>query len=1109
MKKLYSLIIFALLFGNIHGQSTCPGGLLSNFRFANGLSSWNTWGGTGSAGVFNSTNGCLDTFALLQTTNASTSGITKQVVIQQDSCYNLCYCVGALPSSTLGNVLYLVAYNGTVPPAQIISGGYTNTQAQVLDSVIITTAGLAPITLCNTFTATSNFVNFGVFNRTIGAIGLDVAIDNICLQKISCPPIYYCDSLSAGFTYTATGTTVNFTDQTVASPGNIFGWTWDFGDPASGANNTSNLQNPTHIFTGAGTYNVCLIAAGGVVGVVCFDTICQTITIVDPCDSIVPGFTLTGTALNYNFNNTTTAPVGTILNYTWDFGDPGSGPANTSNLPNPSHTFSSYGSFNVCMYVQAILTSGAICRDTICAIITVSYPCDSLAAAFSISSSGLSSNFTDLSTAGGGGFVFSWNWDFGDPSSGPANTSNLQNPAHTFTASGTYTICLIVGGGATPNIICYDTICQTITVVNPCDSLVPGFTFTGTGFNYSFTNTSTGPSGSTLTYNWDFGDPASGPANTSNLTNPTHTFTTWGTYTVCLDVQALLSSGLVSCRDTFCVTITIPYNCDSLIAGFTSSTTGLSTNFTDISTAGGGSIFTWNWNFGDPSSGVNDTSTLQNPNHVFTATGSYTVCLIISGGFLTPGIICYDTICQTITVSDPCDSLFAGFTSTGTGLNFNFTDISTMGGGGVIAGWYWDFGDPSSGPANNSILQNPSHTFTAPGTYNVCLMVSGTNTAGTIGCHDTICQTITVLDPCDSLLAAFTFTNAGTNYSFTDASTIGGGGIISSWQWDFGDPASGPANSSTLQNPFHNFTSGGTFTVCLIVGGGIPGSVISCYDTICQTITVTDPCDSLIANFSFTNVGNVFTFTDLSTFTGGAITGWLWNFGDPASGPANISNLQNPTHTFTGPGSYTVCLQVFGGTAAAQCRDTLCITVNVPPPPVPCDSLQANFTQTCSGLTCNFTDGSTFPGGAITGWAWDFGDPASGVNNTSSLQNPSHTFTAAGVYVVCLITTGTSAGAICKDTFCIDVVVYWPGIDELSNATVIIVPNPTRDNFTINTAVEIDRYTLTDITGRTVAEQKFTNPVITFPGTCEGGVYLLSLYTRDNKLLVKRVVLQR
>lgn len=55
--------------------------------------------------------------------------------------------------------------------------------------------------------------------------------------------------------------------------------------------------------------------------------------------------------------------------------------------------------------------------------------------------------------------------------------------------------------------------------------------------------------------------------------------------------------------------------------------------------------------------------------------------------------------------------------------------------------WSWDFGDPGSGINNTSSLEHPSHTFTACGPYNVCLMISGS------GCADTFCQIIIVIDP--------------------------------------------------------------------------------------------------------------------------------------------------------------------------------------------------------------------------------------------------------------------------------------------------------------------------------------------------------------------------
>lgn len=127
----------------------------------------------------------------------------------------------------------------------------------------------------------------------------------------------------------------------------------------------------------------------------------------------------------------------------------------------------------------------------------------------------------------------------------------------------------------------------------------------------------------------------------------------------------------------------------------------LSVNFIDLST---GSPTSWNWNFGDGSS----ISTLQNPNHVFTDTGIYTVTLTA----MKTGS--NSTVSKNITVNPPVVANFSANTMNGTApLSVNFIDLST----GSPTSWQWNFGDNSS----NSTLQNPSHVFTNTGIYNVTL----------------------------------------------------------------------------------------------------------------------------------------------------------------------------------------------------------------------------------------------------------------------------------------------------------------------------------------------------------------------------------------------------
>lgn len=285
-----------------------------------------------------------------------------------------------------------------------------------------------------------------------------------------------------------------------------------------------------------------------------------------------------------------------------------------------------------------------------------------------------------------------------------------------------------------------------------------GMTLVNNQLNLTTTNTTTGLATS---YLWDFGD-----LSTSTQSAPTHTYAADGTYTVCLTATSPCG------YNQTCSTITV---CNAVTASFLQSTAGLNANFMDMS---GGTATTWSWDFGD-----SNTSTAQSPSHTYAAGGTYNVCLIV-------GNLCgeMDTICQSVSV---CGPNTAGFMSTPTGLSNNFMDMST----GAVDNWMWDFGD-----AGTSTQQNPSHTYAAPGTYNVCLIVSNN-----CGNSDTTCMSITV---CNLGVAAFTYTTDEDSIMVSDAST---GGIMS-WFWDFGD-----LTTSTLQNPgTHHYATGGIYTVCLI-----------------------------------------------------------------------------------------------------------------------------------------------------------------------------------------------------------------------------------------------------------------------------------------------------
>ncbi len=212
---------------------------------------------------------------------------------------------------------------------------------------------------------------------------------------------------------------------------------------------------------------------------------------------------------------------------------------------------------------------------------------------------------------------------------------------------------------------------------------------------------------------------------------------------------------------------------------------------------------------------------------------------------------------------------------------------------GSITGWSWNFGDSST-----STQQNPSHTYAAAGTYTVQLTVTDNNsTTGNVS-KNVIVDTGSGNTP---PVANFTFTTNHLAAAFTDASTDSDGSVVS-WSWNFGD-----SGTSTQQNPSHTYAANGTYTVQLTVTDNDGGT-----HATSKSVTVATNV-SPTANFTFTTNGLTATFTDTSTDSDGTIASWSWNFGD-----SSTSTQQNPIHTYTIAGTYTVQLTVTDNNGATN-----------------------------------------------------------------------------------------------------------------------------------------------------------------------------------------------
>ncbi|MES2620252.1 MAG: PKD domain-containing protein [Bacteroidota bacterium] len=391
----------------------------------------------------------------------------------------------------------------------------------------------------------------------------------------------------------------------------------------------------------------------------------------------------------------------------------------------------------------------------------------------------------------------------------------------------------------------------------------------------------------------------------------------------------------------------------------------------------------------------------------------------------------------------------------------SFYDTSHVAPGTQIALWRWDFGD---GIIDTS--QNPTHVYTSPGTYRVCLYVSAMTMGAT--CADSICKTLTIGSPgCGNANASFNILASGTSVLLASNSTGVGPGTLYQW-WMDGNAVNNPTNSNssfTLNN-----VSSGNHSFCLYI---YANNVNTFCDSTCRiehigpncnrTATITDSlhqngAHSLRAGFSNNNIFSYLwsngatssaitvtapgvycvTVTDFTACTAsvchtitnnhpcaGITSAWgsaslggdsivfeaadtnllanhYWNFGDGSSGSGT-----RIVHHYAAPGTYNVCFYVY--IPGINCVDSSCRTITVPNGN-PCSTLNADWTQSfVSGGAVHFI---SLNNNFNVSSHWTFGDGTPG----SNLFDPTHCYSAGGLYNVCHIVN--IPGTICADTNC-------------------------------------------------------------------------------------------
>lgn len=745
-------------------------------------------------------------------------------------------------------------------------------------------------------------------------------------------------------------------------------WTFEGGTPS-----TSSAASPTVTFENPGLFDVTLEvsnAAGA-------NEITQT-DIIEVLPLPVAGFTAVESGLDVVFTNSSTDAT----SYTWDFGD-----GNNSTATNPSHSYNQSGTYTV------VLTAFNGCgAESFTQNITVLIP---PVAGFTVDINQGCAPLTVQFFSAATGQVDNYNWTF---AGGVPASSTEMNPIVVFENPGLYTATLEVSNAAGSDII------TQIDVVEVLPDPTASFSSVITNLDVDFTNLSTNAS----SYDWDFGD-----GNVSTETSPSHTYNQSGNYTVTL--TATNSCGSVTFTQDVSIliapiagfTVDINQGCAPLTVQFTSTTIGSVDNYNwtftggtpatsteanpivifenpglysatlEVTNASGTDVLTqtdlievfaqpsvdfeavidglqvtltnlssnadtYNWDFGD-----GNTSSEVNPVHTYTESGNYSITLTASND-------CGDTVYEStysviiapsagfiFTPNQGCAPLTVQFTSTSTGLIDDYL-------------WTFEGGSPAT-----STEENPVVIYENAGIFSATLEVS--NAAGT----DDLVQT--------QIIEVFTLPTPSFEIELDDLNiTISNSTQnANSYFWEFGD-----GETSTAFEPTHTYAEAGNYTVSLTVENDC-GSV-----TINQNISIST---APIAGFDFTpNQGCAPLNVQFTNTALGQVDSYSWTFegGTPAT-----STEANPTVIYNDAGIFDVSLEVSNaaGSDLIALQDQIEVFPSVQP---------AAFDYAINGNTVNFTNNNL----NAQDFLWDFGDA-----QTSTEENPTHTYLSPGVYTVTLI----------------------------------------------------------------------------------------------------------
>jgi len=760
---------------------------------------------------------------------------------------------------------------------------------------------------------------------------------------------------------------------------------WDFGDGNSSINN-----NPLHIYTAEGVYDVTLysISVDG-----CKDTLTRKEYVKFKYPTI-----------DFNLNKYkicvgdsvyfTNLSEGIGLEYDWDFGN-----GIISILKDPIFNAVSEGTFPISLTVTD--TFGCSLSKNSDTIFAQEVIADFTSDIITSSCPPLISTFVNNSV----GNMLEYTWDFGD-----GTYSNQINPSHLFVNSGLFDIGLIV----TDNFLCSDTIKYTelISIYGPTGS----FTFsTNKLCDYDSVEFLSNVQNTDF-FLWDFGD-----GSYSNDSNPSYRYSNGDIFypiliiensdgcqtiinsqdsilvveinidagpdkNLCLGDSILLQSIGNSTMYTWdyspfilnhdsANTLVYP---DNSTMFYVTNTDGVCFKSDSIyvfvdSNIPQPSFYTFNNCYGDSmefygNSGINASSfswewtILQEKLYSqldyfkFDSVGIFEVNLNV----INLDNNCDANINQTVEVYPTPNANFRA-DNVCFGEKTKFINLSSE----SITSFIWNFGDEYQ----SSSELHPTLLFTSSGIFNPTLVVYSE-----IGCSSSISKEVIVFDKPKVFLE---------NYESCVESEIDFSSLIlldndyiTNWKWDFGDSSV----SSDLEAPSHTYNDYGQYDVELIVE-----SNHGCFDReVTKVLVYPNP----IIDFSTEQVCflDETKFTSHSYINQGYLQYFDWSFGD-----GNYSNFKNSSNSFLVPGIYPVSLTV---TSTMGCQSSEVKDIQIFSLPQIDYLVDTNICESDEIKFINLTKSED----KIIDYIWNFGE-----GNSSNLKNPKHTYSNSGTYDISLL----------------------------------------------------------------------------------------------------------